>query len=33
MTLKTTLAVAAGMVHEPWTMEPLLVESAKVFVT
>jgi hypothetical protein len=29
MTLKTTLAFAAGMVHERWTMERLLVESAK----
>jgi transposase-like protein/IS1 family transposase len=28
-TLKTTPAVAAGLAHEPWTIEQLLVESAK----
>jgi hypothetical protein len=27
-TLRTTPAVAAGIVHEPWTLERLLTESA-----
>jgi hypothetical protein len=28
-TLNTTPAVAAGIAHEPWTLERLLMESAK----